>query len=182
MYTIVNLYVPNSRQLSFLHKIRRKVDRIKKGHIIWCGDFNAIVDPTIDTTSTSSTPPVNIHSWLSSSNLYDVWRCQHVAERDYTFYSHPHRIFNHIDLFLVDKQLLSLIKDCSIGTVTWSDHAPIMMSLLPAQSRPAPFSWRNNTYVLSNPKHQTFVEDKLKEYFSLNSSFLGFKFHPIECP
>lgn len=66
-YTIVNIYAPNSRQISFLHKIWRKVERVKKGHIIWCGDFNAIVDPTIDTTSTSSTPPTHIHSWLSAS-------------------------------------------------------------------------------------------------------------------
>lgn len=168
--TLVNVYAPNSRQIAFLNKVKRKVERVKQGALIWCGDFNAIVDPSLDSTSKCSTPPVQIQPWLLATNLYDIWRCRHATEKDFTFYSNPHKIFSRIDLFLTDSLLLSQIVDCSIGTITWSDHAPISLSVSFSQSRPAPFSWRNNTYILSNPTHQSVLANKLNEYFSLNST------------
>lgn len=168
--TIVNVYVPNSRQISFLNKVKKKVERIKKGAVIWCGDFNAIVDSAIDSTSICPTPPIQFHSWLLSAKLYDVWRCRHAAEKDFTFYSNPHRIFTRIDMFRTDHSLLPQVKECSIDTITWSDHAPIPLSIALSSSRPAPFSWQNNTFILSNPKHQKAILDKLIEYFTINSS------------
>lgn len=41
-YTIVNAYVPNTRQISFLNKLWKKVKQHSSGHIILCGDLNAI--------------------------------------------------------------------------------------------------------------------------------------------
>lgn len=49
--TLVNVYAPNSRQISFLNRVRRQVKRLKTGSLIWYGDFNAVADPSCDTTS-----------------------------------------------------------------------------------------------------------------------------------
>lgn len=40
--TLVNTYVPNTRQISFLNKIQRKLKRVKQGRLFSCGDFNGI--------------------------------------------------------------------------------------------------------------------------------------------
>lgn len=80
MCTIVNVYVPNSHQFFFLNKLQKKVGRVKQGASIWCRDFNAIVDASIDSTSKSLTPPFQLHSWLLISSLYDAWRCCHAVK------------------------------------------------------------------------------------------------------
>lgn len=169
-YTIVNVYAPNTRQLSFLNRLRKKVNKVKQGRVIWGGDFNAIVDTSIDSTSRSIRPPVQLHTWLNSSDLYDVWRCRHASERDYTFYSNVHRTYSRIDMFLVDRSLLPQITNSTIGTITWSDHAPVTVSINLTGAVAPPFSWKNNTYVLSNPTHQTALAKQLVEFFSLNAS------------
>lgn len=38
-YTLVNIYAPNSRQLPFIHSLRKKVDKLKKGLLLYCGNF-----------------------------------------------------------------------------------------------------------------------------------------------
>lgn len=107
---------------------------------------------------------------LKRKNLHDVWRCQNTTERDYTFYSNPPKTFTRLDMFLVTRALMPQIKECKIGTITLSDHALITLTFTPSRDVPAPFSWRNNTYILSVPKHQEYVRAKLEEYFSRNSS------------
>lgn len=39
MYTLVILYAPNCGQLPFLHALKKKVDRIKKGFLLYCRDL-----------------------------------------------------------------------------------------------------------------------------------------------
>lgn len=107
---------------------------------------------------------------MLSADLYDPWRCKHASERDYTFYSSVHHTYSRIDLTLIDKHLLAQVKSSTIGTITWSDHAPILLTVQLSSCLPAPFSWKLNTYILSNPKHQAFLLSKLKEFFSYNCS------------
>lgn len=166
--TIVNVYAPNTRQISFLNRLRKRVGKIKQGMAIWCGDFNVLSDVNVDSTSHSLRPPIQLHSWLNTSDFYDVWRCRHATERDYSFYSSVHKTYSRIDMFLVDKKLLPQITNSAIGMITWSDHAPVTLSV--QLTGAPPFSWRNNMYVLSNPTHQSFVTNKLEEFFSLNAS------------
>lgn len=53
LYSIVNVYLPNVRPISSLRKIWKKVQPLCQGHIILCGDFNAIVDRKMDTSISS---------------------------------------------------------------------------------------------------------------------------------
>lgn len=58
---------------------------------------------------------------------------------------------------------------CEIGTISWSDHAPIIFSLHLTPSYPTPFTWKNNTYLFMIPEHQKFISQKLSKFFTLNS-------------
>lgn len=167
--TLVNSYAPNSRQISFLNKLWRRVTRVKQGHLIWCGDFNGIGDAQMDSTSRGLRPPLQLGPWFSKLSLFDAWRCYHASERDYTFHSSVHGSFSRIDFFLVDRNSLQLIDRCDIGTISWSDHAPITLSLRLNQTCPVPYVWRNNTYLLARPETKDMVMLKLKEFFTLNA-------------
>lgn len=54
----------------------------------------------------SSRSPVSMSKFLHTNNLFDVWRCHHPMEHDYTFFSATHNSYSFIDYFFVDKWLL----------------------------------------------------------------------------
>lgn len=55
--TLVTVYAPNTHQISFLTKLWKKIKRIKKGDLMWCGHFNIINEASMDSTSRSVRPP-----------------------------------------------------------------------------------------------------------------------------
>ena len=53
-YTIVNIYAPNKNPHQFIQKVIGKTRKIQKGHLLICGDFNAPMDPDMDTSKKGS--------------------------------------------------------------------------------------------------------------------------------
>lgn len=87
-YMLVNVYLPNTNQLRFLKRIWKKVESIKQGHVILTGDFNAIPNKELDLSNPmhSQQRRATLSQFLASSDLFDVWRCQHSSERDFLFF------------------------------------------------------------------------------------------------
>lgn len=58
------------------------------------GDLNVALDPLLDTSKSAShlSYPYlrHIKKALQTVRLVDIWRVQHPAKWDYTFYSAPH--------------------------------------------------------------------------------------------
>lgn len=139
--------------------------------MIWCGDFNGVGDATIDSTSRGIRPALQLGPWFTKLNLFDAWRCYHANEKDYTFYSPLHKSFSRIDFFLVDRQSLQLVDSSQVGTISWSDHAPIVLSLQLLHKHPVAFMWKNKTYLLRKS-----VTSKLEEFFALNALSVSDRF------
>lgn len=108
---------PNSHQISFLNKNSEEYNRDG-----WSGVV-ILIALEVDSTSRSTRPPLQLQAWFTKADLFDVWRCYHATERDYTFYSHAHTALSSIDMFLADRDSLQLVDKCEIGTISWSDHA-----------------------------------------------------------
>lgn len=89
------MYAPNSHQIRFLKRIFHRIAKIRKGSLVMCGDYNLTADYSMDITSKSKKPLPKLQPLLHSENVYDVWRCQHASEQDFT----PH-LSRHIILFL----------------------------------------------------------------------------------
>lgn len=100
-YTIANIYAPNTHQIHFLCKVLKKIHQERKGSLIICGDFNAIVDHKLDSTAKS-------HDRLSLHTT--ILLLLHTTTR--------------IDLFVSDLQILSKVSKAEIHLILWSDHAP----------------------------------------------------------
>lgn len=115
-YTLVNLYLPNTKQISFLNKIWKKISTLWKGHLNSCGDFNAIPNINLDLSGAKRHRKcrATLAHFISSSNLFDIWNSQHSPERDFTFFSKAHYTYSRIDLFLVDKFLLQKVTKSDI--------------------------------------------------------------------
>lgn len=169
-YTIVNVYTPNQHQLHFLHKLLRKIKTHQKGRLIVCGDFNTIPDTNLDSSSSTRLPGMSLLATLHAQDLYDAWRCLHAGERDYTFFSSPHRVYSRIDLFLVDRNTLAQTTSTTINTITWSDHASITISIKDDSNCNVPNMWRSNTYLMQQLEAKNAINQHLKEFFSVNES------------
>lgn len=53
-YTLVNLYASNKGQKTLLRSLLKRVDKLKRGSLLLCGDFN-IVNKTMDCSSPNPT-------------------------------------------------------------------------------------------------------------------------------
>lgn len=167
-YTIVNIYAPNSNQIRFYKKLMKKIHVFYHGHLILCEDFNIVPDNTTDTSSHNSRLLSPMGSFIRSNDIYNVWRCHHTTERDYSFFSHRHNSYTRIDYFLVDKWLLPKITVSNISTITWSDYAPITMTTNDTPARSQPQIWRANPWILHLPDHSAYIQKNLEKFFKLN--------------
>lgn len=90
-YTLVNVYTPNIRPTMFLNKLLKQITKCRQGHLIIGGDFNAVADPSIDTTAKSRRSSTCLNAFFLKHGLFDIWRCHHAGEEDYPFFSTSHR-------------------------------------------------------------------------------------------
>lgn len=167
-YTIVNVYTPNSGQIKFLSKLMKKLNKFRQGNFIVCGDFNIAPDNELDTSNRTSRPSSPMTTFIRNNDLYDVWRCHHTSERDYSFFSSRHNSYTRIDYFLVDKWTLTKTTDSSIGTITWSDHAPVSIDIADHPSHPRHMMWRANASIIQSPENSLYIRNHLEEFFELN--------------
>ncbi|CAH2327654.1 LINE-1 reverse transcriptase [Pelobates cultripes] len=66
--------------------------------------------------------------------------------------------------------LLPNITDCSIGSIVWSDHAPITMTMQDQYQHRGRSPWCLNDTLLHNTNFTTKLSDNLRTYFELNNS------------
>lgn len=168
-YTVITIYAPNKKQIHFLSKLMKKINRFKQGQLMICGDFNIVPDNSIDSSSQSHRLPSPMGSLIRTNDLYDVWRRHHTTERDYSYFPPRHNSYTRIDYFLVDKWTLPNISSSEINTITWSDHAPVTMTLEDSPSISRTRIWRANAAILNSPTHSTHIRKCLEEYFATNS-------------
>lgn len=163
--TIANIYTPNTNQKHLYKDVMGKLEPFRQG---LCGDFNQVVDLTLDSSNPTHKRSTALSSLMHSEDLCNPWRCLHNTERDYTFYSHMQKTYSRIDLFLTDKHTLQSVQETKIGLVTWSDHAPISMKLYPTHHIKKGTIWRLNTSVISRPHYQKQIASEIENYFNIN--------------
>lgn len=89
-------------------------------------------------------------------------------ERDYSYFSHCHKAYSRIDLFLVDKQLLFKCKSAKIHGIAWSDHAPVELVVEGMSNHKHTYMWKANPRLFQHGPTKTYVEHQLKEFFLIN--------------
>lgn len=146
-----------------------------RGHLIVGGDFNVPLIPSEDTSSgTSSVTPSarkRISKALHKAQMIDVWRLLHPTERDYTFYSTPYKQYSRIDYFLIPHAQLHALRDSRIGSITWSDHAPVLLTYaLTDNITDRPKTWRLNESLLQDEEVLKDVTRELEFYFKTNNT------------
>ncbi|KAF9176243.1 hypothetical protein BGZ50_001280, partial [Haplosporangium sp. Z 11] len=128
---VINCYIPSyttdkrvehERILAWVQQ-QITTHRDAGDRIILMGDFNAVVNPSIDRasdTNNSTTPELPLFPWLSARNFHDSLRLQQPTLRSYTFGE-----VSRIDMIWVTSDLASHILDTTTFALTdpiRSDH------------------------------------------------------------
>lgn len=167
-YTLVNIYAPNKLQLSFLNHVLRKVQKVRQGKLVIGGDFNSVIDSALDSSSSTRSSRGQLCNFLNKYDLYDPWRCHHSNERNYSFFSNPHKSYSRIDFLLVDKFTLMKVTSSSIEEIVWSDHAPVGLVVSNGPHAPQASQWRLKTEVLYDKSCLERIGEAHDEFFLLN--------------
>uniref|UniRef100_A0A8C5PW08 Reverse transcriptase domain-containing protein n=1 Tax=Leptobrachium leishanense TaxID=445787 RepID=A0A8C5PW08_9ANUR len=171
-YTFANLYLPNTNQHKYLAKALCTLEAFAEGMLILGGDFNIPMNPKEDSSSALHRIPRRtlrrIHLSLQALRLVDVWRAHHPSTRDYTYFSSVHNTYTRLDYFYVPQYNLPLIRSAEIQATTWSDHAPVVITVASPLLRPREGSWQLNTSLLTDPLLVSEIQESIKTYFSDN--------------
>lgn len=170
--SLLNVYAPNENCPLFFKNIFDLVLDKANGVLLVGGDFNLVLNPLLDKSSTQTLPYLSTSSRALQNRceelgLTDVWRHLNPKTRDYTFYSHPHLSYSRIDYFFTPKTELYRITHCQIHNITLSDHAPISLTWNIGRLK-LPSRWRLNTSLLGTSAFKDYVRQEFVTYLQFN--------------
>ena len=154
------MYGPNNDDPSFFHNIFSILSN--SNNLITAGDFNTIINPTIDRSSTSG----NLRNWHSTDTikqykedygLGDSWRMRESSLREYSYFSTVHQCSSRIDLFVISNSLIPKISDNKIHSIVISDHAAVSLSINTQTYAKTSTTWSFNTSLLDDPNFTTLL-------------------------
>lgn len=171
-YTFATIYAPNADQLTFLDNALDRLADFREGFLILGGEFNVSPDPLLDI---SHARPSHSYAFLKhfrktiqSHLLTDSWRTLHPSDHDFSYYSKVHDVYTRIDHIFVDCNILELLQSASIGTISISDHAPVMVAFTIPSGMQRAWTWRLNDNLLDDAVVMAEVADTLSHYFREN--------------
>lgn len=106
---------------------------------------------------------------LQALKLSDVWRVLPPQDLDYSHFYSLHRVYSRIDFFLIHQSSLPQILNVAIGNVTFSDHAPIHLTMPLGPQSYSPFSWKLNESLLQDQSVVGELTRELQDYFQANA-------------
>lgn len=172
--TLLNIYAPNMDNPSFFKKVMTLIPDMSQTNLIIGGDFNCVLDPYLDRSSTTkqirNNSSVFLNTFIDNSNLSDVWRIANPTGRDYSFFSTRHNSYTRIDYFLLDAKLMPHVIDTKYHNIVISDHCPVTCTLnIQNATRPQQI-WRFNPLLLGEKDFQEYLKTQISLYFDVNDN------------
>lgn len=130
------------------------------------GDFNSVVDPALDRSSSrqalhaSYDCPGEITELLSSCRLQDSWRYKHPQAFASSYIFPDGLAKSRIDLVCVPLRFCPFLRSAEIVPCPHSDHAAVLadFDVAPAQQR-GPGVWKLNTSLLEDENYLSLIKD-----------------------
>lgn len=165
MVTFANIYVPPESDRTFLRSLFDIVLSEAEGILVCAGDWNTVLNYSLDSTSTKSHNSIRskaLRSIIENADMFDVWRNLHVRERDFTHYSAAHRVHSRLDYFLMNNIDRHRVMECTIGTADISDHNAVYLTVK-LDNRSKSTLWRFHIGILNNKNTVEEIKGEIKE-------------------
>ncbi|CAH2274843.1 Hypothetical predicted protein [Pelobates cultripes] len=123
----------------------------------------------MDTSMGTSTLPGHVlrgmRETLHEFQLSDCWSVLHHADKDYSYYSPPHKSYSRTDYFFITHRHLDDLHSATIAPIIWLDHVPIIIMLTSRKQ----WVWRLNKSLLEDALLKAEIEDQLEHFFLENT-------------
>ena len=166
-FTLVTIYGPNTDNPQFFENISNKIAELENDSVIWCGDFNLVLNPKLDYCNYKTINNKNAREILlniiNTKHLIDPFRDEHADLRRYTWRRKQPFQQARLDFFLISEDLLTSVKKCIIENSYRSDHCPVLLSLCFKKFVKGKSLWKFNNSLLKDTEYLETINKKIEE-------------------
>lgn len=97
------------------------------------GDFNKVLDRTLDRFPPGKWPDKIVEGWLSrflkEMGLHNIWRTRNPQERQYSCFLSAYLTLSRIDMALGNREALPLVRNIEYGPRGVLDHSLLVLTM-----------------------------------------------------
>ena len=139
---MANIYGPNDDDPNFYHNVLDMIHSVQTDHIIIGGDFNFVVNPSMDSFNYAREYNVNAKrvfmNFVNDEGIVDIWRVKNPNKLEYTWIKNNTLKSGRLDMFFVTAQLIQAVQDVIIRPGYRTDHCVVAMTLRTAETQKGP--------------------------------------------
>lgn len=158
---LVNMYIPPPFSSAILYDVLDKLAPHSPFKLLIAGDFNNILDYTIDTSNPQRAPNHDLSHWATAAGFTELWRWKHPTDRCYSYLSQVFASSSRIDMAFANAALLPMVSEVTYLPGSVSDHTPLSLILQLGTHRPKG-TWHLSPSWVGEPS----VEEVLKPHFN----------------
>ena len=118
-HILANIYGPNENKPQFYKNLKQKTDEFETENVIICGDWNLVLDPSLDTENCKTIYNPNarsvVLSLLDNMDYTDAWRILNEDKKGFIWKRlHPERKQAGLDYFLISLFMFFYLYECEI--------------------------------------------------------------------
>ena len=169
---IINLYGPNMDSPEFFENIKNKISLSSSDYHVLCGDFNLILDPTMDSHNYNNVnnPRARreVLSVIDQFKLKDIYRYLNPYKKRYSWRKYNPLVKQaRLDYFFISETLVDLVSNSDIIPGYRTDHSIIQLSISLNNFVRGKGIWKFNTSLLKDNSfsemiHKTIEDEKVK--------------------
>ena len=171
---LINVYAPNNDNPNFFKKVWQLAQNEIADHVIICGDFNLVLNPSLDchnyTNINNPQARSNVMEMMNSLDLIDSFRYLNNNVKRFSWRKKSSLKQARLDYFLTSNTMVDTIDSCDIKPSYRSDHSIIEIKISISDFVFGLGTWKINNSLLKNKDYLSLVNkiiDEEKEKYCL---------------
>ena len=165
---LVNIYGPNRDDPYFYTNLKKIIAKLKIPKLILAGDWNLVLDPTIDYCSYKRTNNVKaqekVEEIIADHCLVDIWRELSLQLQRFTRRRTNPCQQSRLDFFLISENLCNTVRDTDITPGYRSDHSMLTLELSFGEDCTQKKTyWKFNSSLLKDSEFVQEVNDTIEK-------------------
>ncbi|KAJ1136947.1 hypothetical protein NDU88_003360 [Pleurodeles waltl] len=169
---IINIYALNSDDGEFFHRLQFDLVPYAGMPIIWAGDFNCVLDRSLDRSlpkmGTKPHMTAMLRSAMDNLHLVDIWREMHHSSTTFSCFTLTYGAYSRLDRFLLANDGTLDIRRADYQVRFLSDHAPLLLEYGTHMPRPVVPFWHKRPELLGDLEYRRDIQEALTGYFGGN--------------
>lgn len=165
--TIINIYGPNSDTPTFYDMVRDVLLDFDNEYIFLCGDFNLVLNPSIDTENYKgiSNPKARdkLLEIMSDLQLSDYFRILNPSKRVFTWRKKTPFKQGRLDYILISENVSNIVENFVIKPGYRSDHSAVILELKFNTFQRGRGLWKFNNSLLIDKTYIQKVKDTIQQ-------------------